>query len=357
MDAIYTPPSIAEEMISFIDTEKNHKVIADFSCGSGELLRAAKYRWPKSICIGTDIDKNIIMFHKRNNSDWHVGVCNYLNKNSRSKNKLLNQYKGDITLAVLNPPFSYRGAANKTTIFKGEHIKSSISMAFILNAVAYLKSDAEIISILPAGSITSEKDIEAWNILEKYSDINILRSYHKRTFSNCYPESIIVCFKLRKKPNIVVGLQKIKSDIQISNTRKVKLIRGTLQMHTIQPEQYINRGIPLIHSTDLINGDISLKNKIRSNTGRKISGPAVLLVRVGKPDATKICVYDKTSEVFLSDCVIAIKTKSLRSAKLLHEECIANWHQLEKTYGGTCAKYTTIFKLNNFLEDINYKVE
>lgn len=116
-----------------------------------------------------------------------------------------------------------------------------------------------------------------------------------------------------------------------------------------------NIGRFLIHSTNLRNNRLeNLKIKVRINRS-VITGPAVLIPRVGKPNVKKICTISRQDDYFLSDCVIAIKTQSHKDSIDLQSDLINNWKDFEWLYKGTGAKYITVEKLENFLKMKGYK--
>ena len=59
MDAIYTPPELADELVS-ASRLTAPKIIADFAAGDGALLRAAAKTFPRAKLFGTDIDPDAI---------------------------------------------------------------------------------------------------------------------------------------------------------------------------------------------------------------------------------------------------------------------------------------------------------
>jgi hypothetical protein len=51
----------------------------------------------------------------------------------------------------------------------------------------------------------------------------------------------------------------------------------------------------------------------------------------------------------LSDCVLGIKTKTLKDAKAVKSCLIENWNDMNDLYKGTGARYITIERLSDFL--------
>jgi hypothetical protein len=83
--------------------------------------------------------------------------------------------------------------------------------------------------------------------------------------------------------------------------------------------------------------------------GRVISSPAVLIARVGTPSPQKVTVYTGGDEVVLSDCVIALRCKSVRHADDTRALILRNWPRFARRYQGTCARFITMTRLQSFL--------
>ena len=113
--------------------------------------------------------------------------------------------------------------------------------------------------------------------------------------------------------------------------------------------------MPFIHSTELRKAAVDISaRKIKSGI-RTIRGPAVLLPRVGTPNALKVAVL-KDSTVALSDCVFALGCRSQKAAAALKRSILDGWSSFEKLYTGTGARYVTIAKLIRWLGTKGYTV-
>jgi hypothetical protein len=124
----------------------------------------------------------------------------------------------------------------------------------------------------------------------------------------------------------------------------VKIIRGVVQMHTVNGHQH-RKALPLIHTTELRGGLVRESQRRTIQDRRTLTGPAVLLPRVGEPKKEKIALYLRRDPVVLSDCVIGLKCKSQEKAKSLGILLKEYWGVVQSAYGGTCAKYSTLSSL------------
>jgi hypothetical protein len=80
-----------------------------------------------------------------------------------------------------------------------------------------------------------------------------------------------------------------------------------------------------------------------------IEGPALLIHRIGQPSAKKICIISSNEVYALSDCVIGIKSRTIKECQQLKKIIIDHWNDFSNLYKGTGAKYITIERLKYFL--------
>ncbi|RZJ90125.1 MAG: hypothetical protein EOO20_09095 [Chryseobacterium sp.] len=105
----------------------------------------------------------------------------------------------------------------------------------------------------------------------------------------------------------------------------------------------------MVHSTNLRNHTVEGLHLKPKNDLAKVTGPAILLPRVGNPKSTKMCVIDGEVTYVLSDCVMAIKFSDIREARILFRYLQDNWQMVADLYTGTGARYITVEKLMQFL--------
>jgi hypothetical protein len=108
----------------------------------------------------------------------------------------------------------------------------------------------------------------------------------------------------------------------------------------------------LIHTTGLRHGRAHPLLQRTPDSSREAAGPCILIPRVGKPDETKICLYDSALSAKLSDCVFALQFVSRRPSHQAYRRIVSAWPHLEKVYGGTCAPYLTTARLVEFLATV-----
>jgi tRNA1(Val) A37 N6-methylase TrmN6 len=337
-DSHYTPTELADHLVSLIN-KKRVCAIADFCVGEGELLRAAKKKWSNAKLFGNDISDKVIQQLRKNYPDWILEECDFLNQKAREE-KLAFKNKFDIIL--LNPPFTCKGSTIHTINFDGIEFHASTAMVFFVGAIKYLKEDGVLYAILPQSIAYSKKDEKIRSYLHKEYKLKILKELNNQDFDNCTPNIILASIKDTESIALNNAFSQINIDIKY-----LQIKRGNIAMHNIL--EYKKDSVSLIHSTNMRNNKIvDLKYKVK-NTISYIKGPALLIHRVGQPNIKKICIISSRETYALSDCVIGIKTKTMKECHQLKEKIADHWNDFSNLYKGTGAKYITIERLKYFL--------
>lgn len=346
-DKHYTPAEIAEKLVGSLGLRP--KLIADFAAGEGALLKAARARWPASILLGTDLNASAVEKIKKLKR-LKAQRCDFLSERSRERCILLERNAQAVDLVVLNPPFSCRGARHKVDV-DGDTFSCSKAMAFVINSTRYLRSSGVIAAILPSSCMTSERDFQARKWLSNRFELRWGEVSNSDQFAGC---SVSVVFMYLAKGKGEVRRESKLPGIVTGRAIDVKLIRGKQQMDTIK-RNASRGGTRLVHTTDLTDG-VTTFNKYRSSSAdRAIAGPALLIPRVGKFDAGKICVIRSRYRFVLSDCVFALEATSLQQLTAVRDRILQNEDLFRRSYSGSCAKYISIAGLQSFLRTINVR--
>jgi len=195
----------------------------------------------------------------------------------------------------------------------------------------------------------SEKDRKAWQLVESRGHVDVLGQNGLRTFDGCFAKTLLVRFSLSRKllpqshsrydtPPRRVGGRLIS----------VSVVRGRVQMSAMVPAAQ-GEGLPFVHSTELHADSLELVKRRAANLANCVQGPAVLIHRVGQPSKRKVALYLCSAPIVLSDCVIALRTKTARQARMLRGRILRSWAIWEANYGGTCAPYITIERVLKLL--------
>lgn len=302
-DSFYTPPELAKQLVQYVH-KRNPRVIADFCVGDGELLRAAEVRWKDADFVATDISDDALYKLKKKHSSWFIGKCDFQNPKSQINCKVLKGRLNKIDLILLNPPFSCIGGTRHQVHLNGDAYESSTALAFVVESLRYMSPNGCVYAILPSGVAFSERDKCLWNKLIQNYELKILVESSKRHFKGCTPNIIFV--SLNSHANHCISM---KPKVISTNITNIKVLRGKISMDSIPLN---TKGkYPLVHTTNLHAYKIIEPHaKIKADASQ-VTGPAILLPRVGNPKKEKICILPLHQTVILSDCIISLKTKTL----------------------------------------------
>ena len=359
MDKIYTPPHLASLMAKASHTGPSISarfVVADFAAGTGELLLAAKAMWPAATVVANDTDPQAVRTLRKLSESWRIGACDFLNSRSRRNSSLLRSLLKGVDLVLLNPPFSSRGSTRVSATAGGVTSKCSVGLAFVVNSIDYLTDGGELVAVLPAGSLTSERDATTWSLLNSMGDTEVLRTNGLGTFPHNAVRTVVVRFQKRHcRANTQHPVVLSKPSATCLNQRPpVHIIRGTTMVNEVQESPEEHGSIAFLHSVHLQNFSISSHWRVGSRLGRCATGPMVLLPRVGQPKQSKVVKCLDHRRFVLSDCVIALACSSLEATELLWENLQSNWSLLEEEYVGSGARYITNRRLSDLLLRLGY---
>lgn len=340
-DIHYTPESLSKRLINYVDKD-NINTIVDFCAGNGSLLIAANERWSNAKFYGADISKIAVNFLRKNYCNWEFSQCDFTNEKSRINSKIIKSNRFGFDLILLNPPFSCRGGEVHKVILDDEVFLVSTSMLFVVESIKYISNDGVLFAILPISVAYSQKDKKIWVKLTKYYNLRILEEPKSNEFKSCSASVILVSINTNSNKNLRFAEKSFKLTYN-----DISVFRGKISMHTLNGA--IKDGMHLVHSTNIRNNSlVNLNYKTKSKIS-EIKGPAVLLPRVGLPNPQKICTISKEEMYVLSDCILAIKTKSYEQANQIKSELLNNWNDFSNLYKGTGAKYITLERLKLYL--------
>lgn len=359
IDSIYTPSALARTMVDAAGVSLGAEhLIADFAAGSGELLNAAQSKWPLAQIVATDIDSTEARFLRGKNNGWQIGICDFLDPKSRNGSSILRRLVGRTKLVILNPPFSCRGGKKVVASASAISVKCSVGLAFVVNSIDYLAAGGALVSILPLGSLFSEKDAEAWKLLRKLGTVETIMYNGHRTFPKATVDTVVI--RLVKAQEGEEQLDQINEGVELDICENyeadIKLVRGNIQMDEIE-NAYGLDSVTLIHSTELKEGNISNGRGVTNRGARLVTGPMVLIPRVGRPKKEKVVCYTGEGTFALSDCVLALLCPSKHVATQTWESLMQNWNLLEQAYSGSGAKYITIKKYISLLRQLGYLIK
>ncbi len=354
IDDFNTPPHLAARLIEVADYLfiGEPRTIADFAVGTGELLAAAKLRWPHAAFFGCDISSNRVASLAEVRTDWTLAQCNFLENSSRNSLTELENIKARVDLAVLNPPFSARGGTRVEVQLNGLRVSCSPAMAFVLTASQYLSSDGSLVAFLPAGASHSDRDEDARIALKQLGEFRAIREETAK-----FPGvGLKVTIAYLKRGPTTLNCDERIEPVFSATEPTIRLLRGTLQTHRL-PIAKTQESVPLVHSTELQRFQLQEPYKQVPLGTRSITGPAVLLHRVGAPRKDKVVYVPKGPPFAITDCIVALLCKDEYECLQLHRSLAEHFTLLEQNYIGSGAPYITIRRILRVLHALGIAAE
>lgn len=336
LDRYYTPLALAKQLVDFATASVDN--VADFAAGTGNLLSAAKLKWPKAKFYANDIDSAALQVLARRLPLTQVECSDFLSPEFHAR-----QADGlkKWSLILLNPPFSQREVAVHVPVGQHSELRCSRSMAFVMSAIQHLAPGGQLLAILPAATLTNKIDDAVRALLRKEYLAEVVRAPAYGLFN----EADVSTYFLR----ITSSLQSATSPVGKGvASQRWKIVRGSISLN--RKSRIKSSGDGWVHTTGLSSGTISHRYQFPALTYGKIApAGAVLVPRVGRFGQDKIAVVER--EEFISDCIFAISHSDFSSGtvlKLLHQ----NFQALTSLYGGTGAPYVARERLQTFLSEL-----
>ncbi|WP_084210136.1 methyltransferase [Ralstonia sp. A12] len=338
-DRFYTSPELADTLLSFAP-RRPPQLVADFACGEGSLLLAAERRWPDADMLANDISRGTISKVRRQRSEWQYSCADFLNPLSM-RSSALRRYHGKVDLVVINPPFSRRDRKTYPVELSGKRFSATIASAFLTNCVPYLAVGGSLLAVLPDGCLVSTQDSQLWEELRRTFKIEVIRDNSRSAFARVSARTCLV--RLTRTPD---ELPQGSNDV-VSGT--IPLVRGACQMHSRRQSRAATAAT-LVHTAHL-KGGVVLDSAERVE-GKSMAGPALLFPRVGLVTPDKLCVLEAGRRVVLSDCVLAVRCRSVSAARVMRRRIMDAWPMFAAGFRGTGAPYITVQRASNILSRI-----
>lgn len=340
MDQIYTPAALAKALVESCGIQRP-KLIADFAAGDGALLRAARERWPKAALFASDIERAATSRLRKRLRGCSVATCDFL-EHLVSK-RFVGSLIGKCDVVLLNPPFTCRGNSRHTVAVFETTFAGSRALTFAARALQYVKKGGELVALLPASVLTSEKDSRLLNSIRSAFTVTQIGNAYRTAFASHRVSVVMMKFEHHLAPPPPLESTNASA---VTPQRYQAVIRcGRLPVHQAIA---MERGLRYVHTVDLKNGKIRRNSLLVSATRSVTDGPVVLFPRVGMPAKEKI-VFLAKGRVVLSDCVIGIESHPRGHEKELADLLVSNWSDVAATFGGSCAPYTTLRRVREML--------
>ena len=341
--AYYTPKVVAQVVAESIHVQKPRAVL-DPAAGDGALLQTVVARFPRTEALAIDIDRSAVQRLRQILPDCTSSVCDALNGRSVAKSNVW-RLRSCVDVVVANPPFGSLSGPRLADVvcWGGKKVRCGIGAAHILAALVNFLPK-QLVAVLPDSMLHSERDGMARSLIASRYSLDVVQSLGSDAFGNAGASVSLVEMTLRRA---IGGQFAMKSEVagRALGAGPVYLIRGGLPMHDVK--EVASGGIPLVHTNNL--GDRRPFKLVRPLRRGVVSGPLVLLPRVGLPMERHLVATNLSGEHQLSDCVVAISCRSDGVASDVSKILMERFDALRACWGGTGAQYTTLAKLRDCL--------
>lgn len=350
-DKYYTPDWLAALLVAHMPDDLNGTVL-DPCVGEGALLDAVVARYGTSLQIlAADIDGGAAKSLKRTRPSWSVSKADvFSNRSVLNATVWRSARTSGIEVAVINPPFSYRGGGGQFIEMDDYSGIVSPAAAVIARILTYCPPSRGLYAVLPSGIMTNSRHQSFWQRVQNCWDVHIEGSVSSSAFKNARVRTVLVSITPRQPGSLgPAGEVPQIAVLALSGVCKcVEVIRGRVPLHR-EFEPY-TRGVSYVHTTDLIEG--GLRGPLRSAPiALSTQGELLLIRRVGRP-VPFVLGRNHGDPVVLSDCLLAVRVqdRSLRESVAFYLE--SNAGNIVRLYDGTGAPHLTTTTLVNFLNDI-----
>lgn len=322
-------------------------VVADFAAGDGGLLVPAALKWRTAQVVACDFNATAVRDLKQRFPSWRTSRCDFLSDRSVESTRHLPTLWGSVDVVLLNPPFSLRGGQSWEVISDRRELTCGVALAFLFRALRFLSSDGQLVSVLPASCLHSERDAAAMAELRRRFEVQEVCRLARGRFERCAASSVVLSLR-------PLGHVQPLRDGAAPAVDAWTVERGSAQMHALV-EAEGRRGCRLIHTDNLRDGQVAGLFR-RVHWHRSVSGAFVLLPRVGRLTPGKVVAGAFVRPVVLSDCVIAVRCADLAEATRVRNGLCRDWAALQGIFGGTGAPYTTVDKVGRLLASVHEHV-
>ena len=337
LDPYYTPQSLAERLVSFYNGRP--KRIADFCAGEGRLLLACEEKFPHAQYVAVDKSHAAIRKLRPRHSGWSIYEADFLNDEQLGRCEFNDE---SFDLVMLNPPFSCRGNLFKFEL-DGFAFSASKALLFLARALRFVRKGGHLLAILPVGVVNSQRDSLLLAYLKKAYGFKVCNRVSNVSFRGKEPNVILVSLQ---RPKVLPKYRERALNLSVPSW----LHRGCCNVISAN-KNAVRSGLVFVHTTNLQDGRLKdLTLRISPKGHRILTGPAVLLPRVGNPNEGKFVIVPTGMRLVLSDCVIAILCKNNKTAQKVKKILLTYSVSLFKLYLGTGARYITLSCLGHFLE-------
>ncbi len=330
----------------------------DPCAGEGALLDAVGERFGANCPIlAADIDEQNTKFLRNTNPTWTVGTADALSARSRRSSRPWKSARSDgIAIAVLNPPFSYRGGGGASLQY-GQFAGRVSPAAAVLGAIlTECPPWFGVWALMPTGILTNQRHRKFWSEVSTHWNVNLLENIDSGAFATARAQVSLLAVtpRIRARRNPAQAPRILSRQVVLRQADQtcvcVDVVRGRVERH-----RKLDRTVeshPYLHTTDLTQAGIRGPLPPAPAT-LATQGNYIILRRIGRPTTPLLYVNNGCAYV-LSDCLFALRPLAASQIRTLSQTLSANVPALSELYGGTGASHITQKDLQALLVTLGF---
>lgn len=389
---------LADSLVSKIPIG-NAKRVLDLCVGSGNLLAAARAKWPSAFLVGVDLDPDAVADCNRRFSAptlFVQGDARLLYPGAEN-NSFRELAKNDFDIVLANPPFTQNDDSAQFSLPELDSLTSSVDLGsacrrvegqLLIHNLLYLRDGGYLVAIIPNGVLSCDRfaGLRKWVIMQgeslkvirlpenmfKGSEASVSALILKKKSANRTSETsdpidfTLLEAKAQANTIAVKTIYKGKLNPNINNARldtvhefqelpgnysTLKEFASIIKRGAFIPESNLGSvgSCHYIHSTSIKNGSLELNNRSAYVMNERIVKTKVyvgqgdiLVVRVGRTLGTVGIVADSAHGGLVSSCLFLVRPNGIDPYSLaLLLQCEVSQEYYCAVARGTAARFLT----------------
>jgi len=224
---------------------------------------------------------------------------------------------------------------------------------FVASSAAKLDDSGVLVAVVPESLLFTEKDrsVRCW--LQDRFSMEVVEN-NRNGFTGARVRTSILRLTRRVAKSAIDDAS--CADCAWDSPLGLKIERGRLPVY-LASRRSRRVGVPFVHTTSFTSGTWEAVFRLDECERDVVNGPGVLVPRVTAPRPRNLVVVRKSERMVLSDCLILIRTGTLRGAQLLRNHLVGDLTRFRAIYRGTGAQFVTLARLEAYIRGSYSEIE
>lgn len=305
-DTYFTPPELSKSLLASVSM-RPPRVVVDICAGHGNLLNAARARWPEVGLIGNDLYRN--RPHKLKNTEWH-------RRDGRRLAREMFRSGAEIDLVVGNPPF---GRCRTPRFVAGDDCDDlnrllhapRIECGMVVASALLVGPHGTLATLVPDSMVRgpSHRSLRAW-LAGRFQAFQVIRLGRQMFGRRDLGVAFLIAHRVRPKGDLpgLVGTDSFAQGSPIdTHAHAASVVRGI-----ITTADFNERGSAAVLHCNRQDRDCAYQvQHTTADSGRSVPNEHwvrkgdIVVCRVGR-NAGVATVYRKHEPALISDCVFRV---------------------------------------------------